>query len=299
MRSGSVVIAFAEMATILITGTSMGIGMATALELARAGHVVLATMRSPERSPELGRIAADEGLRLSVHRLDVDSDESVKAAFAEIEANGIVVDALVNNAGVERLGTIEESPLEDFRTCMETNYFGAIRCMQAVLPSMRERRAGLIVNVTSVAGRISNGAMGAYSASKWALEAVSESLAQEVTGFGVRVAIVEPGIIDTRMAQSVTKPLPESKYSHAKRLKALFVEALAAGNGPEHVAKKVREIVESGDGKLRHPAGPDAVPFLQWRGAMTDEKWIEYGSQSDEAWLEQVGREFGMKPKLN
>jgi len=256
-------------------------------------------MRSPEKSLELAKIAAEEGLRLSIHKLDVDSDKSVKAAFAAIEASGVVVGVLVNNAGVERLGSIEESSLDDFRVCMETNYFGAIRCIQAVLPGMRERQAGLIVNITSVAGRIASGAMGPYSASKWALEAVSESLAQEVTAFGMRVAIVEPGIINTRMAQNITHTQPASKYPHERRMSAIFVEALGSHNGPEHVASKIHEIVEGDDWTLRNPAGPDAAPFLQWRASMTNAKWIEYGSQTDAAWLEQVGREFGMKPKLS
>ena len=257
-----------------------------------------ATMRSPERSPELGAIVAAEDLPVTIHRLDVDSDASVAEAIGEVYASGGEIDVLVNNAGVEKLGTVEEAPLDHFRVCMETNYFGAIRCIQAVLPKMRERGSGVIVNVTSVAGKIALGSMAPYTASKFAFEALSECLAQEVKAFGIRVAIIEPGIIDTRMARNVTKLEAESKYPQGRRTAAMFVESLALGKSPSFIAKKVREVIENDDWTLRHPAGPDALPFLAWRAGMTDEAWVNYGAQSDEEWLEQVGREFGMTPKL-
>ena len=116
----------------IITGASRGIGLATALELARAGHQVVATMRHPAGSPELGEQADKEKLSIRIETVDVDSDESVKQAFGRILVHG-PVDVLVNNAGIERTGAIEETPLADFRTCMETNYFGCIRCIQAVV----------------------------------------------------------------------------------------------------------------------------------------------------------------------
>lgn len=126
---------------IVITGASRGIGLATVLELARAGHDVVATMRNPAGSPELGEQAAKEKLPIRIETMGVDSDESVKQAFGRIMAHG-PVEVLVNNAGIERTGSIEETPLADFRTCMETNYFGAIRCIQAVIGPMRERGSG-------------------------------------------------------------------------------------------------------------------------------------------------------------
>lgn len=139
-------------------------------------------MRDPTGSPELAAAAAAEKLRVEILAMDVDSDASVAAAFARIESKS-PVDVLVNNAGIERAGAIEESALADFRTCMETNYFGALRCIQAVVGSMRERKSGCIVNVASVAGRISISPMAAYCASKWALEGLSEALAQELKAF--------------------------------------------------------------------------------------------------------------------
>src|SRR3989449_1363477 len=182
------------MAFVLITGTSSGIGMATALAFGRAGHKVAATMRNPQRAPELARITAQEKLPITISAMDVDSDASVKEGIGRIVKEGGPVDVLVNNAGVERSGSVEELPLAEFRAVMETNYFGAIRCIQAVTPQMRQRRSGCIINVSSVAGRITCSPLSSYTASKWALEALSEALAGELKTFNVRVAIVEPGI---------------------------------------------------------------------------------------------------------
>jgi NAD(P)-dependent dehydrogenase (short-subunit alcohol dehydrogenase family) len=287
------------MFNIVITGASRGVGLATAVELARAGHQVVATMRNPAGSPELAYQAARENLPICIETMDVDSDESVKQAFGRILAQG-PVDVLVNNAGIERMGAIEETPLADFRTCMETNYFGCIRCIQAVMRPMRERGSGAIINVTSVGGKISLSPMGPYSASKFALEALSEALAQELRAFGVRVAIVEPGIIETRMARNIEGLEASKVYPQVRRCTALYEGVLAAGAGqPQLVGQKVREIVESGTWQLRHPVGPDAEPFLTWRRSMNDENWVQWSAQSDSDWLKSVKADFGMDLKLD
>ena len=287
------------MFNIVITGASRGVGLATAVELARAGHQVVATMRNPPGSPELAYQAARENLPICIETMDVDSDESVKQAFCRILAQG-PVDVLVNNAGIERMGAIEETPLADFRTCMETNYFGCIRCIQAVMRPMRERGSGAIINVTSVGGKISLSPMGPYSASKFALEALSEALAQELRAFGVRVAIVEPGIIETRMARNIEGLEASKVYPQVRRCTALYEGVLAAGAGqPQLVGQKVREIVESGTWQLRHPVGPDAEPFLTWRRSMNDENWVQWSAQSDSDWLQSVKADFGMDLKLD
>jgi len=161
------------MASVLITGTSSGIGLATALAFGRAGHKVAATMRNPSRAPELAQIAAREKLPITISAMDVDSDESVREGVGRVLTEG-PLDVLVNNAGIERTGSVEELPLAEFRAVMETNYFGAIRCIQAVLPRMRERRSGCIINVASISGRIANSPFAPYTASKFALEALSE-----------------------------------------------------------------------------------------------------------------------------
>ena len=282
------------MASVLITGTSKGIGLEAALAFGRAGHKVYATMRNPSQSPELAQTAAREKLPIAVSTMDVDSDQSVSHAIAEIHKNHGPIDVLVNNAGVERVGSVEELPFSAFRAVMETNYFGALRCIQALTPHMRQRRSGCIINVTSVAGRISSAPMAPYTASKWALEALSEALAGEMKTFNVRVAIVEPGIIDTAMARRIEDPPTDSPYRQRARFTALFTAALKNPAPPSLVGKKILEIVESGTWQLRHPVGPDAVPFLQWRSKMSDEEWVDLNASDDETWNRSLESDFGL-----
>ena len=287
------------MASVLITGTSSGIGLATALAFGRAGHKVSATMRNPSRAPELAQITAKEKLPITISAMDVDADASVKQGIDRISKEGGPIDVLVNNAGIERTGSVEELSLAEFRSVMETNYFGAIRCIQAVLPTMRQRRSGCIINVASIAGRIANSPMAPYTASKFALEALSESLAQEAKPFNVRVAIVEPGIIDTPMARRIETSQTPSPYPQQRRFAAMFTASLKNSVPPSVVGQKVLDIVDSGTWQLRHPVGPDAVPFLEWRKAMSDEEWVEWGALDDDHWYDRVKTDFGMdaRPK--
>lgn len=289
------------MATVLITGTSKGIGLEAALAFGRAGHKVHATMRKPSQSPELAKRAAQEKLPISISTMDVDSDQSVKDAIAAIHRDEGAIDVLVNNAGVERAGSVEELPLAEFRAVMETNYFGVLRCVQALAPHMRQRRSGCIINVSSVAGRITSAPLSSYTASKWALEALSEALAGEMKTFNVRVAIVEPGIIDTAMARRIGDQPDKSLYRQRERFAYLFAASLKSPAPPSLVAQKILEIAESGTWQLRHPVGPDAVPFLQWRAGMTDEEWVELNASDDEAWYRRVERDFGLdtRPKTS
>jgi NAD(P)-dependent dehydrogenase (short-subunit alcohol dehydrogenase family) len=282
------------MATVLITGTSTGIGFATALAFGRAGHKVAAAMRNPARSPELAKVASDEHLAITVCTMDVDADASVSDTIGRISKEIGPIEVLVNNAGIERMGSVEELPLADFRAVMETNYFGVIRCIQAVLPAMRQRRSGCIINVASVAGHIAASPQAPYAASKFALEALSECLAQEAKPFNIRVAIVEPGIIDTPMARHVSIAQGHSPYHHQHRMAALFTAALRNPASPSLVAEKVLEIAVSGTWQLRHPVGPDALPFLGWRKAMSDEEWVAWGALDNDAWYDRVKADFGM-----
>ncbi len=283
------------MASVLITGTSKGLGFATALTLGRAGHKVYATMRDPSRSPELAQTAAQEKLPIKVSVMDVDSDTSVKSGIASIEKDAGQIDVLVNNAGVESHGSIEELPLSEFRSVMETNYFGLLRCIQALVPSMRQRKSGCIINMSSVAGHISCPPLAPYTASKFAVEALSEALAGEMKTFGVRVAIVEPGIIDTDMARQLGEPLSKSPYAQQIRFAHLFAASLKNSAQPSLVADKVLEIIDSGTWQLRHPVGPDALPFLGWRKSMSDEEWVDLSAADDDTWYNRIEHDFGMK----
>jgi NAD(P)-dependent dehydrogenase (short-subunit alcohol dehydrogenase family) len=250
-------------------------------------------MRNPARAPQLGEQVAREGLPVSILTLDVDSDQSVADCFAAIREQGVSIDVLVNNAGIERHGSVEELPMDEFRATMETNYFGALRCIRQVAAGMRERRSGCIINVSSVAGKIACSPLTPYSASKYALEALSEGLAGEMKPFGVRVAIVQPGIIETPMPHAI-KTAPASKYPHGRNFGALFSAALQQPVPPSIVGVAIRNIIESGTWKLRHPVGPDAVPFLSWRAGMTDEQWVDFNALDADGFRQRVKTDFGL-----
>ncbi|MEZ5726863.1 MAG: SDR family NAD(P)-dependent oxidoreductase [Burkholderiaceae bacterium] len=281
-----------EMASVLITGSSRGIGMATVIELARCGHRVFATMRDPGAAALLAATVAAESLPIELLAMDIDSPGSVLDAIASIIEQFGVPDVLVNNAGIERHGAVEELSLDDFRTVMETNFFGALRCIQSVLPQMRARASGCIINLSSVAARASYAPASAYSASKAALEAVSEALAQEVRPFGIRVALVETGIIDTDMSHGITSSPDPSIYPHSRRFAWMFGAALKRPTGPQVVAIAIRQIVEGRNRAFRTLVGPDAAPLLKWRAEMSDEKWIDWGAQDDDSWYASVKRGF-------
>jgi NAD(P)-dependent dehydrogenase (short-subunit alcohol dehydrogenase family) len=152
-----------------------------------------------------------------------------------------------------------------------------------------------VINISSVAGRITSPPLTAYTASKWALEALCEAFAGEMKTFGVRVAIVEPGIIDTAMARRIGESPEGSTYRQRERFGALFTAALKTPVPPSLVAEKILEVVESGTWKLRHPVGPDAVPFLEWRKSFSDEEWVELNGSDDEIWNRRMGLDLGLK----
>lgn len=284
------------MKTVLITGTSKGIGLETALAFGRAGYKVFATMRSPENAKDFKQNIADESLAITISKLDVDSDESVQKGIDKILDEIGTIDVLVNNAGIERHGSVEELKMADIKAIMETNYFGAIRCVKNVLPQMRKNKKGCIINIASVAGKISSSPLGAYAASKFALEAVSEALAQEVKPFNIRVAIVEPGIINTQMANDIAVS-DNSIYPHSKRFAGLFAASLETPTHPSMVANRILDIADSGTWQLRHPVGPDAQPFLEWRASMNDEEWVDWNAANDSDWYKAVENTFGLNAR--
>ena len=282
------------MASVLITGTSSGIGMAIAIAFGRAKHRVYATMRDPSRGAGLRRAIEEERLLVAISALDVDSDSSVSEAVDRIAREAGPIDVLVNNAGIAPTGSVEQTPLSVFRSAMETNYFGVIRCVQAVLPAMRQRRSGCIINISSIAGRVAAAPLTPYAATKFALEGFSDGLAQEVKPFNIRVAVVQPGIIDTPAARVIAETERPSPYPQQRRVSALFAGSLQAPRPATLVAGKVLEIAESGTWQLRHPVGPDAAPFLEYRKNMSDEDWVDWGALDDDAWYERVKADFGL-----
>ncbi|MEX2568990.1 MAG: SDR family oxidoreductase [Cyclobacteriaceae bacterium] len=281
------------MKNVLITGTSRGIGKETALAFGRAGHKVFATMRNPEKASDFKNQIKEESLSIHVYKMDVDGDESVKQCIDAIVKKHGNIDVLVNNAGMERHGSVEEMPMAEFKAVMETNYFGSLRCIKAVLTSMRENENGCIINISSVAGKIACTPLGPYNASKFALEAITEVLAQELRPYNIKVGIVEPGIINTEMAVSVSLK-NDSLYPQVRRFARLFAESLKTPVPATLVADKILEIAESDTLKVKHPVGPDAEPFLEWRASMNDEQWVDWNAQTDEEWYNAVESTFGL-----
>ncbi len=252
---------------------------------------------SPLQSTDKIQKINGESLNITIFAMDVDSDESVQRGMESIYQETDQIDVLVNNAGIEYHGAIEETSVAEFRAVMETNHFVVLRCIKSVLTQMRRDRSGCIINIASVAGKIANTPLGPYTASKHALEAVSESLAQEMKPFNVRIAIVEPGIIDTQMARGVLLG-GDSVYAQSNRFGGLFEATLKTPTDASLVADKILEIADSGTWTLRHPVGPDARPFLDWRASMTDEEWVDWNAQNDDDWFNAVQNSFGLNARL-
>ncbi|WP_353216650.1 SDR family NAD(P)-dependent oxidoreductase [Sandarakinorhabdus sp.] len=267
------------MARILVTGARRGIGREITLTLARAGHDVVATMRDTSGS-DLADIAAQEQLAISLAVLDVDVDAAVAALFAQ--PGMAAIDVLINNAGILSINALEDETIAMMQAVMNTNFFGPVRCMKAVVPAMRMRRQGLIINITSIAGQMAAFTHSAYASSKFALEAASEALAQELAPFGVRVALIEPGIIATDMAvANLPQPRTDSAYPHGGRMVAMNADA-KNGTSPAVVANAVLDIVDGRNIAFRTRCGQDAEMFLAMRSSMSDEAWIAMSDTLDD-----------------
>lgn len=278
----------------LITGTSSGIGRATALHLARRGYRVFATMRNPERGgASLLDAARAEDLALTVSALDVTDAASVERAVGAALADAGRIDALVNNAGLGELSALELATDEQVRRMFETNVFGPLRMARAVLPGMRARGSGTVVNVSSVAGHVIGSGGGLYSGTKFALEALSEALALEVLSHGIRVAIVEPGFFATPIIDKAVAALTageESPYAAAeRRMGAIYMGGKQAAGDPQLVAEAIEHAITTDAPRLRYLVGVDAQVFTAGRARMTDEQYLHaFGRKmtDDEFWVE-------------
>lgn len=284
------------MAVVLITGCSSGIGLATARHFARLGDEVHAGVRHPSTAWELTAAIESDKLKIAPLTLDVDDDASVRRGVQEVIARSGRIDVLVNNAGIGGGGPIEDVPIEFAKSMFETNYFGTIRMIQAVLPGMRERRSGAIVNVSSIAGRLAIAGHGHYSAVKHALEAASEALAQEVLAFGIRVAVVEPGVVVTPIFSKARRFAdPASPYRvHVHRLLLFYQMQMKMPSQPDDVARVIHEAVTTGEPKLRYLVGEDARRLDAGRQRLSDEEYVATGREMpDEEYLDLMRRRFG------
>jgi NAD(P)-dependent dehydrogenase (short-subunit alcohol dehydrogenase family) len=286
------------MAVALVTGTSSGIGLATAAHFARHGHEVWAGVRDPGRAAELRDTLERERLSIRVVALDVDDAASVARAVGEVHDKAGRVDVLVNNAGIGGGGPIEDVPVDWAQQLFQTNYFGVVRMIQAVLPGMRQRRAGAIVSVSSIAGRLAIAGHGHYSAVKHALEAMSEALAQEVQRFGIRVAIVEPGVVVTPIFSKARRFAdPTSPYfDHVRRLLLLYQKQMPHAAQPADAARVIYEAATTSQPRLRWLVGDDARKLVAGRQRMTDEEYVAGGrAMSEDEYLDEIRRRYGFQ----
>ncbi|MBU6200783.1 MAG: SDR family oxidoreductase [Acidobacteria bacterium] len=281
----------------VVTGANSGIGRATAVHLAELGFTVVATVRSADKAGKLLALAAARGTSVAIEELDVADDRSVSAGFGRIIGTFGGVDVLVNNAGIGGNGAVEESSPAQFHESFNVNAVGAVRCAAAVLPGMRGRGRGAIVNVSSVVGRIGAVAQAPYVASKWAVEGISEQLAHEVAPFGVRVAVVEPGITRSSIfAKNVDAPNATGAYAvHYRRMFAFYAAGLEGATPAEDVAGVIARAITTDEPRLRWVCSWGGPGIVDGRTAMTDEEWVALGLHDDDAgYADEFAARFGV-----
>jgi short-subunit dehydrogenase len=264
----------------VVTGSSTGIGFETSLLLARNGFYTYATMRNLDKSKPITSLKQKEKLSLEILQLDVTADESVKEAINKITSEQERIDVLINNAGYALVGAFEELSIEEFKEQYETNVFGVIRVTQAVLPIMRNQRCGTIVNISSIAGKIGFPLTSAYVSSKFALEGVSESMAYEIEQFGIKVILIEPGVIKTNFDNNLkigkrVHNNQNSSYAEMtqKRITG-FKSRFENGSPSIDVAKMIlKAITSENPTKLRYLVGNDAFKLIKIRNNVSDKKF--------------------------
>lgn len=275
--------------TIVITGCSSGFGYESALKLAQKGHVVFAGVRNvkSEGSKKLQTIIKQKKLPITIVALDVDSDASVKTALAQILKKSNRIDVLINNAGYGTRGPIEDFSADEVKAQFETNVYGVLRMIKAVTPIMRKQKSGLIINFSSISGLVSFPLFSIYSASKYAIETLTEGLWFELKHFGIDVCMVEPGSFKTNFsdnrkdaefmyrADSPYKKLITTFDLRYKKTHAKTSGVTSKQKGPEEVVDALVEIVESKSPKLRYRIGNDAHKNYWIRKLMPDFLWIK------------------------
>ena len=262
----------------IVTGSSSGIGFETALALAREGYFTYATMRDTKKENNVKETAKKENLKLEVLEVDVDKDDSVKNAINKIVKEKGRIDVLVNNAGYGLFGCLEDISMEDLKAQFETNFFGVVRVSQAVIPIMRKQKSGIIVNVSSIAGRIGFPVSPAYISSKFALEGLSESMRYELSPFGINTIIIEPGVIKTNFMSSTKKVLKsDSPYKDITNKVIMGITMMSEmGTPANEVANTIIKAIKSEKPLPRYVVGNDAVMFLEAKKNKTDLEFENY-----------------------
>jgi short-subunit dehydrogenase len=270
----------------LVTGSSSGIGFETSLLLARNGFFTCATMRNLEKSSKIIEIAKKDNLLLEVLRLDVTDEKSIKDAINIIIEKQRQIDVVVNNAGYGSTGAVEDFSIEEIKSQFETNFFGVVRVIQSVLPLMRKQKSGTIVNISSISGRIPVPFSPIYASTKFALEGLSEALQYEVEQFGIKIILIEPGIIKTNFPDNIKiakKALDSnSPYSNLLQKRINKVKTMFGNGTAAEVAKVILKAVTLDDKEpdLRYAVGSDANSLLEIRRNMQDREFLKFMSKN-------------------
>ena len=266
----------------LVTGSSSGIGLETVLALARDGYETFASMRDTNKSAELEYAAKKENLKIKIIKLNVNDEESIITVIKKISSEYGRLDILVNNAGYGQFGCTEDITLNDFRKQFETNFFSIVRIIQEVSPIMRNQKSGIIVNISSVVGKIGLPGSPAYISTKFALEGFSECLRYELGQFGIKTTLIEPGVIKTNFYNSMK--VPESKID--PKYKELTEHILAGlkmmaemGTPPSQVADLIIKVIHSDEILPRYTVGTDAAMFMDAKQSKTDIEFEKYMSK--------------------
>jgi len=266
-----------EEKTAVVTGSSSGIGFETSLLLAKNGFRTYATVRDLDKAKTIRDISDKHELPITVLELDVTNDKSVSDAIDKIiNKESKRIDVLVNNAGYGQGGALEEVSMDEIKAQFETNLFGAIRVMKAVLPIMRKQHSGIIVNISSMGGRIGFPSGAPYHGSKFALEGISESMRYETEPFGIKVVIIEPGVIMTNFSKNykIGQKAADPSSPYLPMLEAMRKTFRRISEQettpPEEVAKVILKAITSKDPEIRYMVGNDAIQLMEAKKRMSD-----------------------------
>jgi NAD(P)-dependent dehydrogenase (short-subunit alcohol dehydrogenase family) len=262
----------------VVTGSSSGIGLATSLALARNGYLTYSTMRNLAKRDSIESVAGKQHLPIRVVQLDVTDENSINKAIHSILSETGRIDLLVNNAGYGLTGAFEDIVIDEIKAQYETNFYGVVRVTQAVLPIMRKQGSGRIINISSGAGRFGYPGGSAYVSSKFALEGLTESMGYELEQFGIKVVLVEPGVVRTNFGDNMVIAQkaqdPSSPYSQMmKKISSIRGRMIENASDTELVATVVVEAATAKEPNLRYLAGKDVQQMVAAKKSMSDQEF--------------------------
>lgn len=266
--------------TVLVTGCSSGIGLATCHVLSSNDFITYGTVRSLSKANKIQDLIDKENLPLKILHLDVNDNQSIKLAVKRILSDTGRLDVLINNAGYGMFGPIEEITTDEVKKQFETNFFGTIRVIKAIVPIMRKQGNGIIVNISSMVGRFGVPLNSAYVSSKFAVEGLSESIAFELEEFGIRVIVIEPGVVKSDFFQNVRVKGtdPDSPYHRLMKMRVSFLDKAIKNSKTSSydVASIILDALNSKDPKFRYVVGNDATNSIRMRSSLSDRKFMEW-----------------------